>query len=205
MKFVRQLLCFVLYTLSVTQVWAGNDENDEYGFFYFDASVDFTEGAIYPRACVNMSDGDFVVFDIYQSNHNSCKKKSLGTYRADLQSFVLSYAKQQRQDNEQNNGNGYEVEDDVLQLTQCQQYYYNNNMFFLKLGCRESTGKGFQINAYKDMYCTEKASSNYNLGLDISSLRVNFDTCKNCKSTSTYSQYAANANYYGGEKGQNYT
>lgn len=52
----------------------------------------------------------------------------MGTYKQDLLTFVVSYAKQTRQDNEQNNGNGYEVDDEVLEYLQCQQYYYNNNM-----------------------------------------------------------------------------
>lgn len=74
------------------------------------------------------SDGDYVVFDIFQKNHNTCKRNRLGTYRLDLLSFVVAYAKQQRQDNENNNGNGYEVDDEVMEFLQCQQYYYNNNM-----------------------------------------------------------------------------
>ena len=74
------------------------------------------------------NDGDYVVFDIFQKNHNTCKRNRLGTYRLDLQSFVVAYAKQQRQDNENGNGNGYEVDDEVMEFLQCQQYYYNNNM-----------------------------------------------------------------------------
>ncbi len=52
----------------------------------------------------------------------------MGTYKMDLLSFVVAFAKQSRQDNEVNNGNGYEVDDEVLEFLECQQYYYNNNM-----------------------------------------------------------------------------
>jgi len=44
------------------------------------------------------------------------------------------------------------------------------------------------------MYCTEKANTNYNLGIDISSLRVSFETCKSCVTQSRYSQYGNNNN-----------
>lgn len=200
MKFVQHLttllatLCTIAF-LPSTVVAGGNDnDNDEYGLFYFDASaMDFSEGAIYPKACISQNDEDYVVFDLYQANHNSCKRRSLGTYKQDLMTFIVAYAKQTRQDNEKN-GNGYEVDDDVLEFLQCQQYYYNNNMFYLKLGCRESTGKGFQIHAYSDAYCTTRASQSYNLGIDISSLRVNFESCKNCVTSSRYSQYNNNNN-----------
>ncbi len=77
---------------------------------------------------MNRSDGDYVVYDIFQKNHNQCKRNRMGTYKTDITSFVVSYAKQQRQDNENNNGNGYEVDDEVLEYLTCQQYYYNNNM-----------------------------------------------------------------------------
>lgn len=167
--------------------------------FYFDASsMDFSDGAIYPKACISQSDGDYVVFDLFQnSNHNQCKRKSLGTYKQDLLSFVVAYAKQTEQDNENGNGNGYDIDDEVMEYLQCQQYYYNNNMFYLKLGCRESTGKGFQINSYSDAYCTTKSTASYNLGIDISSLRVSFETCKNCVTQSRYSNsYNNNNNYY---------
>lgn len=98
-------------------------------------------------------------------------------------------------------GAEYEVDDEVFEYLECQQYYYNNNMYYMKIGCR-STGKGFQVHAYTDMYCTQKASVNYNMGVDISSLRVNFDSCKSCVATTSsynsnnYNNNYQNANYY---------
>lgn len=190
MKLTSLILCLCAIALPTAFVSAkeeGND-NDEYGLFYFDASQkDFTNGAIYPKACVSLTDGDYVVFDLFQNNHNQCKKKSLGTYKQDITSFVVAYAKQMKQDNEKN-GNGYEVDDGVMEYLQCKQYYYNNNLYYLKLGCRDSTGKGFQVNAYTDMYCTTKANQNNNFGIDVSSLRVQFGACKTCM-TSSYNQY----------------
>lgn len=84
-----------------------------------------------PRIFIYFSrnDGEFVVFDIYQSNHNTCKRHSLGTYKQDIMTFIVAYAKQQEQDNElYGNNGGYEIDEDVLMFLQCQQYYYNNNM-----------------------------------------------------------------------------
>ena len=45
-------LC-AFFTTCVVQ--ANNDNNnDEYGMFYFDASsMDFSDGAIYPKACIS--------------------------------------------------------------------------------------------------------------------------------------------------------
>lgn len=193
-RYVSSLFLCAIIALPVI-VQAGDDEeNDEYGLFYFDASVmDFSEGAVNPKACVTMSGEDYVVFDIYQKNHNQCKRKSLGTYKQDIKTFIVSYAKQQQKDAENGNGNGYEVDEGVLEYLECQEYYYNNNMFYLKLGCRDSSGKGFQINAYDDMYCSNKVSQNYNLGIDISSLKVSFDTCKTCI-TQSNNQYNNNNN-----------
>lgn len=195
MKLTQYLLSALALPISLVSAGSGDNYNDEYGLFYFDASgTDFSDGAIYPKACVSMSDGDYVVYDIFQKNHNQCKRNRMGTYKTDITSFVVSYAKQQRQDNEANNGNGYEVDDEVLEYLTCQQYYYNNNMFYVKLGCRGSTGRGFQINTYSDAYCTQKSSTNYNLGIDVSSLRVSFEVCKTCVMQSRYSNYNGNNN-----------
>lgn len=207
---MKLILCAILASLlSVFKVvQSKNDNEDQYGVFYFDASsMDFSSGAIYPRACISQSDGDFVVFDIYQNNHNTCKRHSLGTYKQDIMTFIVAYAKQQAQDNElYGNNGGYEIDEDVLMFLQCQQYYYNNNMFYLKLGCRDTTNKGFQINSYSDAYCTQKATTSYNLGVDISSLRVSFDTCKDCTHKSMYSQYnqANGVNYNNAQNNYGY-
>ena len=47
--------CLTSLSLLPTFVFGNNDnENDEYGMFYFDASaMDFTDGAIYPKACIS--------------------------------------------------------------------------------------------------------------------------------------------------------
>ena len=69
----------------------------------------------------------------------------------------------------------------------------------MKIGCR-NTGSGFQVHAYSDMYCTQKVQlGGYNnMGVDISSLKVNFQTCKACVAQNGYNQYNNNNNnaYY---------
>jgi hypothetical protein len=67
-------------------------------------------------------------------------------------------------------------------------YPFSSPQYYMKVGCR-NTGKGFQVHAYTDMYCTQKATMNYNMGVDISSLRVSFETCKSCVASSGYNQY----------------
>lgn len=72
--------------------------------------------------------------------------------------------------------------------------------FYLKLGCREQNGKGFQILTYKDPYCSERANV-YNNYYDTSSLQMTFDYCKRCE-FSWYHHY--NNDYDGGEYNYNY-
>ena len=57
MKITQFLVSLLLSAIALpTLVLGGEDkENDEYGMFYFDASgMDFSDGAIYPKACVSM-------------------------------------------------------------------------------------------------------------------------------------------------------
>lgn len=178
-------------------------EDDDYsGFFNYQDAYDWSDYAIYPQSCISDSDGDFVVFDVYGSGHNDCKKKSVGTYKSPVQYFVKAYVKQKMQEAEQMGGD-YDVDEEALNYLICQQFQYNNNYFFVQIGCRDNTGKGFQIHSYSDQYCTQKLENqNYNLGIDTSSLMVGFEYCKSCVYTSQYgNQNNNNANgnnYYGG-------
>ena len=54
MKFAQHLALLLVYVLTLPAVViAGDDNDDEYQLFYFDASVmDFTDGAIYPKSCI---------------------------------------------------------------------------------------------------------------------------------------------------------
>jgi hypothetical protein len=170
------------------------DEDDGYGMFAFQDDTDWSNHALMPRACISTSDGDEVVFDIYGKNHNQCKRKKTGTYKTSVFYFMKAYTKQMRQDAEKYGGE-YEVDDEALEMLQCTQQYYNNAYFYVKVGCRTSTGKGFQLVTYKDAYCSEKTDTQYNLGYDISSLRVSFDMCKSCIGNSYGNQYGGNNNY----------
>jgi len=187
--FLRWLL---LFTAVLTFVLANDDDEDDgTGFFNYQDEYDFSEYALYPRSCITDSDGSNVVFDIYGKGHNQCKKKQVGTYKTSVQYFVKAYVKQKKQEAEQNGGE-YEVDEDAMSYLYCQQYVYNNNYFFIQVGCREGTGKGFQIHSYSDQYCTQPLENqNYNLGIDTSSLMVGFEYCKNCVYTP---QYANNNN-----------
>lgn len=57
MKLTSLILCLCAIALPTAFVSAKEEDNDndEYGLFYFDASQkDFTNGAIYPKACVSL-------------------------------------------------------------------------------------------------------------------------------------------------------
>jgi len=169
----------------------GDGEDDGMGFFNYNDEFDFSEYAIYPLSCITDSDGSNVVFELYGEGHNQCSKKSVGTYKTSVQYFVTAYVKQKQQEAEMSGGD-YEVDEEAIGYLYCTQFVYNNNYFFVQLGCREGTGKGFQIHSYSDQYCTEKMESqNYNLGIDTSSIMVGFEYCKNCQ---YQSQYANNNN-----------
>lgn len=187
--------------------WYGDGNDDMNGFFNYQDAYDWSDYAIYPKSCIMDSDGDYVVFDIYGSGNNNCKKKSVGTYKSPVQYFVKAYVKQKMQEAEQNGGD-YDVDQDALNYLMCQQFVYNNNYFFVQVGCRDN-GKGFQIHTYSDQYCTERmANQNYNLGIDTSSLMVGMEYCKNCVYTSQYggnnNNNNANGNYYNNNNGNNY-
>ena len=76
--------------------------------------------------------------------------------------------------------------------------------FYYKLGCRESTGKGFQVHTYTDPYCTER-STVYNNYVDTSTLQVSFDYCKRCEYQSYNKGYNGynNGNYYNNNNNNN--
>jgi len=199
MKIFRLLVAYAAYFLvaALPTVLAKDEEEDDDGFFYFQDDNDWSESAIYPMSCIETSEGDAVVYQMYKKGHNQCKRRSLGKYKMDVDSFIRAYVSQLEQDYLAK-GAEYEVDDEAMEYLQCQQYYYNNNMYYLKVGCR-STGKGFMVHAYTDMYCSEKLSYNLNLGVDLSGLRVQFDTCKNCVTSSSYgnnNKYNNNNNAY---------
>ena len=57
MKISQILVSLLLSAIALPSLVLGGEdnENDEYGMFYFDASgTDFSEGSIYPKACVTM-------------------------------------------------------------------------------------------------------------------------------------------------------
>jgi len=197
MKLYQYIAAFLAFATVVPCILANDGDEDDDGFFYFSDDVDWSQSAIYPQSCVETNDGPVVVYQLYNKNHNQCKKKSRGTYKMGIGSFVKAYTRQMEKEYEAK-GAEYEVDDEALEFLECQQYYYNNQMYYMKIGCR-NTGKAFQVHAYTDMYCTTQASTNYNMGVDISSLRVNFDTCKSCVAT-TYNQN----NYNNGNNNNNY-
>lgn len=183
--FLSTLLLFVGSFLPLVLAGGDDKKEDDDGFFYFQDDNDWSDAAIYPQACIETNQGDYVVYSLYKSGHNQCKKRSLGTYKLDIGSFVRAYTRQMQNEYEAK-GQDYEVDEESMNYLQCQQYYYNNNLYYMKVGCR-NTGKGFQLHAYSDAYCTEKASMNYNFGgIDISGLRVSFQMCKSCVASSNY-------------------
>ncbi len=68
-----------------------------------------------------------MVFQMYKKGHNQCKRRSLGTYKMDVDYFVRAYVRQLQREYE-SKGQEYEVDGEAMEYLKCQQYYYNNNM-----------------------------------------------------------------------------
>lgn len=64
---------------------------------------------------------------MFKSGHNQCKKKQIGTYKLDLESFIRAYTRQMKEEYEAK-GADYDVDEDAMAYLECQQYYYNNNL-----------------------------------------------------------------------------
>jgi len=198
MKVSQFLAAVLLLATAIPAVVAGGDNKDEDddGFFYFQDDNDWSSSAIFPQSCIETNDGDYVVYQLHNSGHNQCARKTMGTYKLDIPSFVRAYTRQMKQEYEAK-GADYDVDDEAMEYLNCQAYYYNNNQYYMKIGCRNN-GKGFQLNAYTDGYCTERAATSYNMqAIDISSLRVSFQSCNSCVASSGYGYNNNNNNNQG--------
>lgn len=125
-------------------------------------------------------------------------------------------------------GKEMKMDKNAINYFTCTEYYYNNvpvgfaliyysdsetkhtchssflvflfQQYYIKLGCISGAGKGFQISAYTDSYCTVKASSTAGQQIysylantvDMSSFKTNFDYCQACIVEKNYvvAQYA---------------
>lgn len=121
---------------------------------------------------------------MYGGGHNQCARAGLGTYYAPVDSFVKGYTKQ-KASNAELTGDDYDVPDELAYL-ECQAAYGDDDggsAVYLQIGCNDSTGKAIALKAYEDDQCTQPKSNNYNiknLGIDISDLRIKFETCQDC-------------------------
>mgnify|MGYP006102917927 CR=1 FL=1 len=64
------------------------------------------------------SAGADVVFTLYNKNHNQCKRKAKGTYKASIETFVRAYTRQMEKEYEAK-GAEYEVDEDVFEYLEC--------------------------------------------------------------------------------------
>jgi len=175
--------------------------DDGMGFYNFQDDTDWSNSAIEPLSCIQdySNSGeieDVVVYKLYGENHNQCSSQSIGTYKTPLAYFLKGYIKQMEREAEQNqNGNNFEA-GEAIDYLYCSQFDYNNYMLFLKIACNTNTGKGFRIQTYQDMYCSEPTENQYNVqDIDISGLYVNFGKCQNCVSQfQNYNNYNNNNN-----------
>lgn len=185
-----------------------NNNNQQYiyqDFFNFEDKRDWSENALMPETCVSTSHTDYIVFSMYRKNHNQCTGWKMGTYRADIGSFVKAYVRHKQK---LKNMYGIEYEEpneDSLMYLNCQAAYNNNRLFYLKIGCRQGYGNGFQLHAYTDSSCTTKATqAYYNQDIDLQNLNVGFGRCNNCeKPAYGYNNNGNNNNNYYGYNNNN--
>jgi len=177
--------CLLFY--SPTIIYAsdsGDDDASDSGdddFYNFnEEGVVWSDYSIYPKKCVNINNEDAIVFEMFGKNHKSCSKKSLGTYRATLYDFVKAYTRQ-AEDDADANGQGFEASEDAMDLLECQGNYYDDNGGYVyhKIVCG-NTGKAFKVATFSDEYCTVLSNQQKNMNIDLSTLRISYDTCKSC-------------------------
>lgn len=169
---------------------------DGSGFFNYEEKLDWSSSAIYPQSCYSTDDGDYVVYALYGEGHNECNRKKIGTYKTTVDSFIRAYAVQQAKE-AQMRETDYDASE-VLQYLSCTAVEVNDSYYYYKLGCRDSTGKGFKVDVYTDPYCSQKANI-YNNYVDTSALQVSFEYCKKC----VYNMYNS-YNYNGNNQNMNY-
>jgi len=180
----------------------GGAENyyDGTGFFNYNDMYDWTDAALYAHSCYESNDGPMIVYDLFKAGHNQCSKKKMGTYQTSVSAFVRAWVTQQARDAEIT-GAEYKAKD-VIQYLYCTGEKINDVYYYYKLGCRESTGRGLQVHAYSDAYCTERANVYSNNYIDTSALQVSFEYCRNCEfSYSNYNGAAGGYGYYGNGAG----
>merc|ERR1712238_524759 len=101
----------------------------------------------------------------------------LGTYRATLYDFVKAYTRQ-AEDDADANGQGFEASEDAMDLLECQGNYYDDNGGYVyhKIVCG-NTGKAFKVATFSDEYCTGLSNQQKNMNIDLSTLRISYNTC----------------------------
>lgn len=183
-----------------------NDNQFQYqDFFNFEDKRDWSANGLKPETCVSTSHTDYIVFSMYRKNHNQCSGKKMGTYRTDIGSFIKAYVRHMEKMKNMYGIEYEEPDDDALMYLNCQAAYNNNRLFYLKIGCKQGYGSGFQLHAYTDSTCTTKATqAYYNQDIDLQNLNVGFGRCNSCeKQTYGYNNNGNNNNgnnnnyYYG--------
>ena len=100
---------------------------------------------------------DVIVYSMYDNHAKVCTNEPIGTYYQPVANFLGGYIQPPYQDAVDQ---GYEYnEPEVLQYAYCVGFYIQNVMFYLQVGCTDSTTQSISIQIYTDKECTQRSTN----------------------------------------------
>lgn len=142
----------------------------------------WTEYAVQPKKCITYNNKDVIVFSMYEKYYKHCKDKPIGTYIADVPTFITAWVNQLEANSEDFDGDDY-VSPDTTFLN-CYPYETNSgSVYYLQLGCTDGDSQSLSVNAYKDNTCQtpdKNAEGIDDTYIDVSGLQPPFKSCHQC-------------------------
>eukprot|EP00568_Trieres_chinensis_P002281 CAMPEP_0183294066 /NCGR_PEP_ID=MMETSP0160_2-20130417/2531_1 /TAXON_ID=2839 ORGANISM="Odontella Sinensis, Strain Grunow 1884" /NCGR_SAMPLE_ID=MMETSP0160_2 /ASSEMBLY_ACC=CAM_ASM_000250 /LENGTH=368 /DNA_ID=CAMNT_0025455299 /DNA_START=41 /DNA_END=1147 /DNA_ORIENTATION=+ len=168
---------------TITAEDGGNndDQTDDYaGDDYIKYWVGFS---LLPKRCMTYNDVDMIEFSVYQdgnAENDVCADRPIGTYVVPVPYFVESYLSQVSA-NAYDAGEDYE-EPEVASYTQCTETVIGDDVYWVQLGCSDSSSKALAVNIYSDNGCeTQDVVDGWDdSNIDVSGLEIPFKVCHSC-------------------------
>jgi len=156
----------------------GGDDNFYSFNTYGDMTMHWSDYSIKAEACINRGGSDIIVFSMFSSGNNECKKKSVGKYYVTVSQFVKAVSKDAEKAAELID---YDFDDPAaLSYLQCTATSDDDGgNAYSKLGCKRNAWKALAVNAYSDQYCNEPLDS-ISYQIDLSETQIEYGTCQSC-------------------------
>jgi len=154
------------------------EEEIEYGDDYIKY---WTEYALSPKRCIVYNDVDVIMFSVFEHGYKQCSDQPMGTYLAPVATFVRAYLNQ-IEANEEDKGNDDYVTPDSSEYLDCQEKVVGDDVYYVQLGCSDSSSSSLSVNIYSDNTCETKSEvEGYDdSNIDVSEIQVPFKSCQAC-------------------------